>query len=320
MYFSKYLPVNIKRKNAAVHTDQGVYPAELVRMAHAALTDGTGLSSKVFHESGYITFPEHPEYRWTLPDVYLAYEALTTAEANNFSFYTVSNKDGIPQLFVSKAFKQCRLLVNALSFHTVLVTKPNLVRRVSAMIDMKFTNTYCMNIFDVISALESGSTKYLDAIIWCRDTEDETMIVNPITTLYADDNFNYDKYVVDDYRKLLQNPEAECEHVHIVDGMFARKDVVNFTPVSQPHAKAMVELYDRLLAKKCNYVDLTGTDNETYYYVSTNWRYLVNARTFECVIVTNANIKKLLQSYVAAGQTPVGDLQMCWMIAIREPK
>ncbi|MCM1235271.1 MAG: hypothetical protein NC489_34655 [Ruminococcus flavefaciens] len=278
------------------------------------------MSTKVLLENNMVTFAEEPEYKWTIPDVYLACEALHSAEENNFSFYTVSNKEGIPQLFVSKAFKQCRLLVNALTFRTVLVTKPNLVRRISVMIDMKYSNFYCMNLFDVISELENGASNYLDAIIVGRDTDDETMIVNPITTLYSDDNIYYAREMVEEYRTILSKSGEETEYVELADDMIRRKNVENFTPISTAHAKNMVELYDKLLAKKCNYVDLVGDDYETHFYVSTNWRYLVSATTFECVVVTNINIKKLLQSYVAQSTTPVSDLTLCWMTARTEPK
>lgn len=320
MYLSKYLPVNIKRKNAAVHSQDKVFPAELLRTARSALRDDDGLGTAVVIENGLVTFPDAPQYQWSIPEVYLACEAMDVAEDNNFSFYVVSDKEGIPQLFVSKAFKQHRLLVNALTFRTVLVTDAKLVRRISAMIDRQFENVYCIHLFDVIDALENGATDYLDAVIYDRGGNDETMIVNPITTMHAEDNVYYSKEVIDEYRLLLKDPEAkDTEYVHIVDDMFERKNCKGFTPVSSRHAKAMVELYDKLMTKKCNYECLMGTDHDCYYYVSTNWRYLVNANTFKCVIVKNSNLKKMLQSFVTRGEVPVAELNLLWLVAVEEP-
>lgn len=319
MFFSKYLPVNIKRKNAAVFTKWCIYPADLLVMAKAALADKVGLNTDVVLEDGMITFPQHPEIKWSLPEVYLAYEAYETAVENNFSFYVVNNKDSIPQLLVSKPFKNHRLLVNAMTFESIIVTKPNLVKRISAMIDCKYESRYCMDVFEVIERIEAGSPNFLDAIICERDTEEENMVVNPVTTLYADDNIYYDKAFIEDCRTLLHDPTAVVETAELSGNAFQHKGLKGFASLSTPFVKSLVELYDRITAKKCNYLYLTGDDCDTHYYVSTNWRYLVNARTLECVVVQNVNLKKLLQSYVAKGNVPVADLTLCWMIATKEP-
>lgn len=319
MFLSKYLPVNIKRVNAAVYTQGGVFPADLLKKAAEALSSGNTTGGEVVVEDGTVTFAQNPEIRWSIPDIYLAHESLMTAQENNFSFYVVNDKQNVPQLFVSKEFKKHRLLVSALSFNTVIVTKPELVKRVSVMIDGHFDSAYCMNVFNMIEQIESGNPHYMEALIWGRDTEDECMIVNPITTLYAEDNNIYSKDVIEDYRTLLADPTADTEYVMVEKDMFARKNVTGYQPVSIPFAKSIVSLYDKILQKKNNYLCICGEDYETYYYVSTNWRYLVNAQTLECVVVLNTNIRKMLQSFVANGTNPVNELTLCWLVASKEP-
>lgn len=318
-YLSKFLPVNIKRVNAAVYTQNNMYPADLLLKAKAALINRNSQQSDVVFDDTGVTFIDHPEIQWAVPDIYLACEAYQVAVDNNFSFYTVRNKEGIPQLFVSKYFKGCRLLINAYTFETILVKKPELVKRVSSMVDKQYEAGYCVYIYKVISDLENGSTNYLDAIITGRGTEDECMVVNPITTLFADDNVYYDKPIIDDYRTLLENQDAETETVIIDDDMFQRKNVTNFAPLPKSHVQNIVKMYDRLCAKKCNYINVIGDDWETYFYVSTNWRYFVNAKTFECIVIKNANIKRLLQMYVKNSTTPVEQLLLCWELAKTEP-
>lgn len=318
MFYSRYLPVNIKRKNAGVYTENGFFPAELLQMAETALTNREKASPEVIVEDGVVTFVNNPEYKWSTPDVYLACESLRIAQQENFSFYIVANKEDIPQLFVSKAFKQHRILVNAMNFRTCLVTKPNLIKRVAAMIDGKYDESYCYDVFDVIDHIERGNSRYLDAIICQRDTEDEAMIVNPVTTLYAEDNFIYSKDVIEEYRRLLENPEAETEYVKIEQDLFVRKNVTGYQPVTPAFAKSIVQLYDKLLEKKNNYLYVNGDDYEVYLYISTNWRYLVNARTLECIVLQNSNVSKLVQSYITDGSTPVSKLKLCWMLASEE--
>lgn len=319
MFISKYLPVNIRRVNAAVYTQNNVFPADLLVKAKAALTGDSTVNDVLVEENG-VTFVEHPTIHWSIPDIYLACEAYEAAFANDFSFYTVRNKEGVPQLFISKYFKGSRLLINALTFQTILVRTPSLVKRISSMVDKQFDTAYCVTIFNVIEDLEAGSTRYLDAIIVDRGTETETMIVNPVTTLFADDNVYYGVELIEDFRTLLEDPTAEVDTYHIEDNMYIRNERVGYQPLPHTHVQNMVKLYDRLCAKKCNYVDLIGDDCDTHFFVSTNWRYLVNARTFECLIIYNANLKKLLQSYVSAGKTPVDQLIMCWELAKTEPK
>ena len=316
MFRSKYLPVNVKRCNSAVYTTTNCYPTDLLLQAEEALSHGKGLGTTVLLEDNNVTFVGSPEISWTVPDVYLACESLHVAENNN---YTVCDKEGVPQLFISKAFKKHRLVVLAFTFETVLVTKANLLKRVASMIDHTYDHNFCINFFYTVAALEDNKNKYLSGIIVGRDTEDEAMIVNPITTLYADNNIIYDKQVIEDYRTLLECPTAVCECVEIVDDLFQRKGRINFTPVTKQHAKEMVELYDKMTAKKNNYIDLQNGTYDTLYYVSSNLRYLVNAQTFECVVVKNAYIKRLLQKYVNQGSTTL-DLIFCWRMANVESK
>lgn len=314
MFYSKYLPVNVKRQNSAVYTTSECYPADLLLKAEEALSTGKGLGSSVVVDDNNVSFISDPNIRWTVPDVYLACNALHTAEQNNFSYYTVCDEYGTPQLFISKAFKKHRVIVLAFTFQSIIITKPNLLKRAASMIDHTYPHIFCVNFFQTVQALEANCNKYLSGIIVDRDTEDEAMIVSPMTTSYADDNIIYDKQVIEDYRKLLADENAVTETVMIQGKFFARKNVTGFEPVTRQHASDMVTLYDNLSSKKNNYTDLVNTTHDTLLYVSTNLRYLVHAKTFECVVIKNMYVKRLLQQYLEHPATTL-DLMFCWEMA-----
>lgn len=319
MFYSNYLPVNIKRDNAAVHTVDNIYPVKLLTLAHDALVNGN-IDGKVILSDGSVSFTEQPDICWSITDIYLAWEAYTLAEKNNFSFYAVCNPDGIPQLYISKSFKNHRILVNAMTFHSVLVSKMHLVRKISCMIDKKFSNMYCMDLYNTIESLEAGSTKFLEAIIVNRDTDEEYMAVSPITTMYTDNTLWYAQDLVAELREVYANPELTTESVAMVDGHFIRPDLKEGTwiPMSREHIGNVLNTYDRLLDKKNNYLAIYGDDYDTHFYVSTNWRYLVRARTFEVITIKSMHMKRLLQSYIAAGRVSVAELDLMWMLAKTE--
>lgn len=317
MFFSNYLPVNIKRDNAAVHTVDNVFPVKLLTIAHEALVNNTNADGKVIFNDGTVSFSEHSNISWLISDIYMAWEAYSLAEKNNFSFYSVCNLEGIPQLFISKSFKNHRILVNAVTFHSILVSKQALVRKVSCMIDKKFPTMFCMDLYQTIEKLESGSTKYLDAIIVDRDTDDEYMAVSPITAMYTDNTLWYGADLISEYRDVLANPELKTKSAAIVDDHFIRPDLREGTwcPMPVEHVKGIVNLYDKLLAKKNNYIALYGDDYNTHYYVSTNWRYLVRARTFEVIVIKSLQMRQMLQKYATASSTPVAELELMWLLA-----
>lgn len=319
MFYSNYLPVNVKRANAAVYTEAGVYPANLLALAKQALTCNDNANGQVvLRDDGYITFTEHSEHTWPIPDVYMACEAMDMAEKNNFSYYAILDSSGIPQLFVSKAFKSSRILVNALTMQTVLVTKTNLVRKISCMIDKRFSSSYCLNLFQVISNLEKGATKYLDALILDRGTQDETLMVSPVTTMYSDVTDMYGADLIDEFRQILSGEVTETDSVQAVEGGITRNELSYWGVMSMEHIKLMCSTYDKLLAKKSNYLSLSDENYNFCYFISTNWRYLVNAKTFECLTIKNVNFRSLLQTYAASDTTPASDLNMLWMLAKTE--
>lgn len=314
MFQSNFIPVNIGRQNAAIYSEKGVYPAELLKAARAVLEIGESDANVIIND-GIVSFISNPEYQWTIPNVYIACEALEVAEKNKFSYFIITNMEKVPQLFVSKSIRQHRLLINALSFDTVIVTKPNLVRKVAAMIDHQYTTVQCINTFETIRQLERSATSYLDALIVDRDTESETMCVSPITQMYTEIWEYYSNDMLEEVKPLLDGSATETENFRVEDKKLVWKlnEGLQALPIS--HMLEMEALYERLMAKKCNYVCIMGDDMDCHYYVSTNWRFLVNAATFEARVIKNETLKNLLMNYARVSGTRVSELDMVWSLA-----
>lgn len=312
MFQSKYLPVNIKRLNATVYSQKATYPVDLLLKAEAALRTGFGLNKQVLIEDNTVTFVDCKGIHWSIPEIYLAAEAYHAAEDNDFSFYAVMDDENIPQLFISKAFKKHRVMVNAHTFESVIITREDLVKRAATLIDHQYSFQYCMDFFKTVKDIDDNKGKYIEAIIIDRYSDDESMVVSPLISLYAEDNNMYSKEVITDYRTLLERPGTDCEYVQECRDKLSRKNVAGYQPVTKLWAQQVVDMYDKCKAKKNNYIALCNEDYEALYYVSSNFRYLVNARNFEYKVITNMYMKNLLQKYAVKDNIDDKSLHYCW--------
>lgn len=298
MFHSKYIPVNLFRENASVHSPKIVYPIDLLTIAHEALVKDSSANGQVTVNSGKVSFLEHPEIVWTVPEIYLAWEAYQVGLENKFSFYIVNSTIGTPAMYVSKAFKKTRIIVNPYNFRSLIITQPQQLKKVSSMIDKTYPIEYCIDMFTVFQNLESRTNNYLDAIIVDRDNADESLVVSPITSLYSEYFTIYSKQLIEDYRKIIADHEVVTELAAYKNGMIARTNLTKDYAISEDYAKALVEMYDKAYAKKSNYVEIMDMHYNTIYYVSTNWKYLVNAATFEVVVIQGANTRQLIKNCV----------------------
>lgn len=317
MYISNYLPVNMRRTNCAVYSNEKSFPEERLLAAYSFLTghpiDGVLLTD------GNITFIDSPETVWTIPEVYLAYEAYNAAAVNNFSFYVVKDEMDIPQLYVSKAFKGHRVLVNAFTMHSIVLTKKQLVDKAASIIDKTFNSHYCFDLFNTLLAIEQGNAKFLPALIVNRDTDDEYMAVSPLTTVMSEMTTTYGKDLICEFKQVAEDHNVVTESVKFEKNRFVRTDLPHsWQPLSIEHVNNMINLYDRIQAKKSNYVELNNEDHEPELFFSTNYRYLVNARTFECVVIKNQHTKALLTTMATYNTVPADKLRLAWLLAKTE--
>lgn len=315
MYRSKCIPVNVNRKNCVVYTSSKAFDVEHLKSAYAFLT-GNEVSG-VYLEDGCIKFNDAPNISWMLDEVYIAYDAYSQAVKNNFSFYMVKNSEGTPQLFISKPFHGCRILVNSFTMKTVLLKKKKLVSKAASLIDKTMEFPECMNLFNTLSDYENDRGNYLSGLICYKGTSKECMMVNPMITLMSDVVNTYYPEVIDEMRKILKDPESstmfEMQHNHVV-----RVSPVEWDPMPVDFVKEIIELYDNLIEKKSNYMEIVDTEYNTRLLFSTNSRYLVNASTFECVVIKNQHTKDLLNQMVNNGPVRFDQISLIWMLAQRE--
>lgn len=316
MFYSNYLPVNVRRTNCAVYSNEKVFPEDRLVRAYTYISSGN--ADGIMTTDGFITFIDAPEIKWTIPEIYCAYEAYITAKENNFSFYTVIGDDDVPNLFVSKAFRGHRILVNAFNMRSILLTNKLHVNKAASLIDRKVSSGYCNDFFCTMQAMESGKAKFLPAVLVNRDTPDEYISISPITALQSDISSVYFANVIEDMRKVRENPEAETETCYIKDKNLYRKDSTCYKPLPLDFVDYVIAVYDKLKEKKNNYLEINSDLYETELYFSSNQRYLVNARTFEVVVIKNQHTKQLLSLYAANANTPLSTIRLAWMLAKTE--
>lgn len=317
MFLSTYLPVNMRRKNCAVYSNEKVFPESKLLKAYDFITNHP--VDGVYLNDGNVAFLDSPDVIWTYPEIYLAYEAYNQAAVNNFSFYSVKDEHGIPQLFISKAFKGHRILVNAFTMHSVLLGNKQLVNKAANLIDKTSTCHYCVDLFNTLQAIELGSAKFLPAVLVMKDQDDEYMAVSPLTTLMSEMTTEYASDLINEFKQVRENKAIVTESVKFENDRFVRTDLPkSWQPMSTEHIDYIISTYDKIREKKSNYVALINENYETELFFSTNYRYLVNAKTFECVVIKNQHTKSLLIDFASRNTIPTDKLQLAWMLAKTE--
>lgn len=316
MFTSKFIPVKVQsEKETTVYSAGKVFPASLLDQVQAYVTGQGDGGNNVVIKEGMYTFKSNPEYLWTLADIVQACEALRVARENQFSFYIVYNNQKIPNLFISSRFDTCRILVNAFTYRSVIVSDPQLVKKLSSMIGRSYEDAYLDNLFNMIHAKESGRSRYLDGVICNRYSDEAQLTVNPLMDININNGPWYDLSEIEELRQIVYEKVQETEN-YKVDGSFITKpEVPSAQPISFDYANFLIGLCDRLLEKKTDYITLV--DEETcypYLYLSTNFKYLVKASTFECATISNINLRDWILSYTQQDYIARATMDTMWKL------
>lgn len=299
MYTSRFLPVKVQSASeAAVHTAECIYPWKLLEEAHDHLT-GVTQSSNVILSNNNIRFASDPDIRWFMCDVVNAYEYFLTAKNNKFSFFPIYSTKGVASLYVSTIFKNTRLLVDAYSMSTVLVTKQQLIKKLSSMIDQRYEVSLLLDIFRYARLLESGSKNFLDAWLVNPLSEEGYVAVNPVTALYTDNTLWYAQDVLEEIESIVKGECDETDTFILQANCIDRKDLSYWTPMSMDWCKYIVETWRKLESRSRSYIPLALNDTyEPACYCSTDFCHVVRASTGEHVTVKNKNFKDTLRACV----------------------
>lgn len=314
MFFSTYLPINMRRTNCAIYSRTKSFPEARLIDAHNVLTTGESVTAHVV-DDGTVSFTDDLSIVWTLPEIFLAWEAYQVAQRENFSFYSVMDDAGIPQMFISKQFKGHRIVVNAFTFKTLLLTNRMLVNKAAVLVDKKITRVEGQRLFDTMCNIEEGRAKYLTSLLTGRDTVDETLFVSPITSLYSDYTIMYGTDLIEEYRLVNNDKTIETDCIKFENGHFIRKNLTTYPAFTQEHVNFLIEQFVKCSEKKSNYIPLYDEDCELRLFYSTNCRYLVDAQTFEIVTITSQNIKAMLNSMCNKDSCPMENLNLAWKLA-----
>lgn len=313
MYQSTYIPVNMKRPDCAVYSKTNKFPEDRLIRAYKYISGEkvTGLSM----DENFVVFLDDQTIRWTIPEIMQAYYAYTTAADNSFSYYTINGDDGVPHLFVSKVFRSHRILVNALTMQSVILSNRQHISKVASLINKTVGTVFCYNLFRVISSLEENKGRFLTSLIVYRDTQDEAVVLSPITSEDTGNGFMIGIEVIEDWRNIIDNKLTEGDLFTFDGSVFTHKILTTYEPVSLQYVQYAISQYDRAKSKKSNYIDLENQNYHTMYFYSTNQRYLVNAKTLECLIVSNRIIKKQLNDCAAKAFSSNDKLLSLWLSA-----
>ena len=314
MFFSTYVPVNVPRNSCAVYSSAKVFDkAHLMRAV--SYLNGEGANDGTFMDRGCVTFMDAPDLHWKISEVFQAYHALDQAQKNNFSFYMVKDTNGVPQLFVSNAFKGHRILINALTYRSVLITHQHLVNKIAPMIDKSYDYTYCQTVYRAIEDIESDKNKYLNALILDSGTKEEEMVLNPITIMYGDVIGSITAICLEELHSIVFDGVHETDSFVVSGSFIERKNLSYYPKIHPDYVKFIYDIYVKCKERKSNYVPIYDNHGEPALYFSTNNRYLVDAKTLECTDVKNQNVKGVLKIMTTQESVSDNDLYMIWELA-----
>lgn len=314
MFYSKYIPVNVNRVNCAIYSNEKVFDKEHLLRAYEHLSGINCHNGVVMTHEG-VSFIDSPELCWSIAEVFLAHEALVNAESNKFSFYVVRDLNGIPQLFVSRAFSGQRLLVNAFTTRSILVTNPQYVSKIASMIDKQFAYTYCQELYSILESIGEGNNRYLDALIVGAGSKDEYMVLNQYTVTYGNIIDSMGADLIQELSELVETKAERSESFTQKDGYIKRTDVTYWPTLLTTQVKSLINIYNYCKTKKKNYVSISNEDREDALFLSTNGRYLVHAKTLECITIHNPHVRELLRIMSKNVTNSPYDLDWIWRLA-----
>lgn len=302
MFISKYIPININRTTEAVFTSKGLFPARLLDAAMDALNCGeNGVAWSIENE---VYFYEYPEIMWNVADALPVYNMLEAARKANFSYYTVCDEFDNIQLLVSKLIGNIRLVTFSTSMETFIVSAPPLVKLVGSLIDKQCSLEVVFKLRSILCTFESMTEKFLNALLVDRNNADEGyMALNPVLCPNALDLHIYGFDLLDELESILNGSKETDGFYAEADGTIVRKNSSNFK-FTHSYAQNLVHTYHELLKTKSNYAVLYDEENSCpCLYVSTNYRYLVNAQTFNTVILKNEHLKATIDCLLETSNT-----------------
>ncbi len=314
MFYSTYIPVNVNRVNCAIYSNEKVFDKQHLLQAYEHLS-GVCTHNGVSITNEGISFIDASEISWSIAEVFLAHEALVTAEKNKFSFYAVKDTNGIPQLFVSRAFSGQRILVNAFTTRSILVTNTQHVSKIASMIDKQYPYVYCQELYSVLESINNGNNKYLDALIVGSGTKTEYLVLNQYTVTHGNIIESLGADFIEELRDLVDNKKDQTENFTQKDGYVKRLNLSYWPTLLVAQVKFIIGLYDYCKSKKKNYISINNEEMEDALFLSTNGRYLVHSKTLECVTIVNPQVREMLRVMSTREANSKYDIDWIWRLA-----
>lgn len=281
----RFIPVDIDRTSAAMFTVSQIYPITRLEAAYKYISGDKSVQN-VLVENGSILFSDDDTIHWTYPCVIAAYEYYKIARDSHFSFYKVMDKQGNITLLISKQFNNCRLLIDMLTYRVVYVIQKNLRAKLASLIDKKLEFEDSTRLFEAIYGMETGEHKYIDSVIVNRDTIEEYMAVSPIklptdmnTVCFTPEVYNELVSIAHEETPMTASYKLDAGNIVSLNSneKFALSTI-----------KYLEQLHNKVYASKSNYYEVfDSTNNQTVFYISTNFLYVVDAHTFRYYVMKN---------------------------------
>lgn len=278
MFEVEMLPVNTKSNKPLICDVTTTYPVKTLQGIKQFM-DGGKLPTGLAEETGGFKILATGDH-WTVAQVVKAIKAHEIALACGLNFMPINNSMKLAHLYVSSKINKSIIVVNAFTFKAVSVTHPDIVALLSRMKGSCYPEAYLDDLFEILMLRGDGCYRFEDAIILNRETPHAMFAVNP-----------------------LYNMCLDLEAVYYIDKSFhdgtSIMDITDSRTVDKNvNVKRLSKLYLSTTKTKSNYLILSTNKGKHLLYVSADFRYMVDAKTFVKVPIRSVQLRKLLQSYV----------------------
>lgn len=287
----RFIPVDIDRTTAAIYTASQIYTLDKLEAAYKYISGDKSIQN-VLVDNGTIMFSDDASIHWTYASVIAAYEYYKIARDNHFSFYKVTDANNNAILLISKQFATCRLLIDLFTYRAVYVTQKSLRARLASLIDKKIDRNVALRLFNTIYGIETGEYTYIDAIIVNRDTTDEYLAVSSVKLSSNHDYIRFEPPIYNELIAIANGDTPMTKHYKLDEGNIVGID--NDEKYSLQTIKYLETIRNKVYASKSNYYEIfDAATNNPVFYISTNFRYVVDAYTFRLHTMKNITLINL---------------------------
>lgn len=283
MRSAPYLPVDIFSNNGYVYTRNNSYTIDYLKEAYDLVAHGQHIDA---------------EENTSITDIVAAYNYYKVAYECKLCLHPIFGVQADREVaFVSDTFDSIIVVVDAITLEEYIITYPWMQKKIKGLINKWVDDIEFHSLLTLYAGLSKSKKDYSNAIIVNRDTKDEYMQIAPFILRDYNSNVRFEPYYYDALVSAFETTKSND---------YFDFDLRNQSVVSKDGSEVylvkdiprLIIAHDAVYESKSNYIELrVESCDEPRLYVSTDWKHIVDAKTFRTYLVTYPSLQNTLCSW-----------------------